>query len=74
MKKLFLMSAFALMAVTANAAEPVGTVLHTSCGKEVMTVAPEYFENSSEYFSYLTELNDTYCGELTGWNSESRCK
>jgi len=74
MKKLFLMSAFALMAVTANAAEHVGTVLHTSCGKDVMTVAPEYFENSSEYFSYLTELNDTYCGELTGWNSESRYK
>ena len=63
-----------LMAVAANAAEHVGTVLHTSCGKEVMTVAPECFENSSEYFSYLTELNDTYCGELTGWNSESRYK
>ena len=34
MKKLFLMSAFALMAVAANAA---GTIVNTSCGKQVMT-------------------------------------
>lgn len=73
MKKLFLMSAFALMAVAANAAEHVGTVLHTSCGRDVMTVVPEFFSDSVEYFSYLQELNEINCGgELTGWHSESR--
>lgn len=44
MKKLFLMSAFALMGVAANAS--TGTVVSTSCGKQVMTVGPEYFDRT----------------------------
>lgn len=41
MKKLFLMSAFALMGVAANAAEHVGTVVTTSCGKQITTYPPK---------------------------------
>ena len=52
MKKLFLMSAFALMGVVANAAEHVGTVVTTSCGKQIMTVAPEFFSKSEEFVDY----------------------
>lgn len=66
MKKLFLMSAFALMAVAANAADHVGTVLHTSCGRDVMTVAPEFFSKSEEFVDYIEDLNETYCGERKG--------
>ena len=72
MKKLFLMSAFALMAVAANAADHVGTVLHTSCGRDVMTVAPEFFSKSEEFVDYIDDLNETYCGERKGAHAEAR--
>jgi hypothetical protein len=72
MKKLFLMSAFALMAVAANAADHVGTVLHTSCGRDVMTVAPEFFSKSEEFVDYIEDLNETYCGERKGAHAEAR--
>ena len=72
MKKLFLMSAFALMAVAANAADHVGTVLHTSCGRDVMTVAPEFFSKSEEFVNYIEDLNETYCGERKGAHAEAR--
>lgn len=74
MKKFIVMSIFGLMTMAANAQQHVGTVLHTSCGKDVMTVPPEYFKKSAEYIDYLTELNDIYCGEEKGWTSESRYK
>lgn len=74
MKKLFLMSAFALMAVAANAADHVGTVLHTSCGRDVMTVAPEFFSKSEEFVDYIEDLNETYCGERKGAHAEARYK
>ena len=74
MKKLFLMSAFALMAVAANAADHVGTVLHTSCGRDVMTVAPEFFSKSEEFVDYIEDLNETYCGERKGVHAEARYK
>ena len=64
MKKLILMSVFGLMAVAANASQ--GTVVHTSCGKKVMTVGPEFFENPDEFSDYLKELNMIYCGEENG--------
>ena len=72
MKKLFLMSAFALMAVAANGADHVGTVLHTSCGRDVMTVAPEFFSKSEEFVDYIEDLNETYCGERKGAHAEAR--
>lgn len=72
MKKLFLMSAFALMAVAANAADHVETVLHTSCGRDVMTVAPEFFSKSEEFVDYIEDLNETYCGERKGAHAEAR--
>ena len=72
MKKLFLMSALALMAVAANAADHVGTVLHTSCGRDVMTVAPEFFSKSEEFVDYIEDLNETYCGERKGAHAEAR--
>ena len=72
MKKLFLMSAFALMGVAANAADHVGTVLHTSCGRDVMTVAPEFFSKSEEFVDYIEDLNETYCGERKGAHAEAR--
>ena len=72
MKKLFLMSAFALMAVAAHAADHVGTVLHTSCGRDVMTVAPEFFSKSEEFVDYIEDLNETYCGERKGAHAEAR--
>ena len=72
MKKLFLMSAFALMAVAANAADHVGTVLHTSCGRDVMTVAPEFFSKSEEFVDYIEDLDETYCGERKGAHAEAR--
>lgn len=62
MKKLFLMSAFALMAVAANAVEPTGTVVTTSCGKKVMTVSSDCFSSKEEYYKYLRELNQAECG------------
>lgn len=74
MKNLFFLSAFALMAMAANAAEHVGSVVTTSCGKQVMTVAPEYFSEASEFVDYLEDLNETYCGERKGAHSESRYK
>lgn len=74
MKKLMMMSIFGLMAMAANAQQHVGTVLHTSCGKDVMTVAPEFFEKTVDYIDYLTELNDIYCGEEKGWTAEARYK
>lgn len=74
MKKLMMMSIFGLMAMAANAQQHVGTVLHTSCGKDVMTVPPDHFKESAEYVDYLTELNDIYCGEEKGWTAEARYK
>ena len=63
MKKLFLMSAFALMAFAANATEPVGSVVTTSCGKRVMTVSSnDGFLNKNDYYNYMKELNEAECG------------
>ena len=63
MKKLFLMSAFALMALAANATEPVGSVVTTSCGKRVMTVSSnDGFLNKEDYYDYMRELNEVECG------------
>ena len=63
MKKLFLMSAFTLMAVAANATEPVGSVVTTSCGKRVMTVSSnDGFLNKEDYYDYMRELNEVECG------------
>ena len=63
MKKLFLMSAFALMAFAANATEPVGSVVTTSCGKRVMTVSSnDGFLNKEDYYDYMRELNEVECG------------
>lgn len=63
MKKLFLMSAFALMAFAANATEPVGSVVTTSCGKRVMTVPSDHgFLNKNDYNNYMKELNEAECG------------
>ena len=70
MKKLILMSVFGLMAVAANASK--GAVVHTSCGKNVMTVGPEYFKDFEEYEDYVSELNDVYCGVKEGAWSEIR--
>lgn len=70
MKKLFLMSAFALMGVAANAS--TGTVVTTSCGKQIMTVAPEFFSKSEEFVDYIEDLNETYCGERKGAHAEAR--
>lgn len=63
MKKLFLMSAFALMAVAANATEPVGSVVTTSCGKRLMTVSSnDGFLNKEDYYDYMRDLNEVECG------------
>lgn len=63
MKKLFLMSAFALMAVAANATEPVGSVVTTSCGKRVMTVSSnDGFLNKEDYYDYMRDVNEVECG------------
>lgn len=63
MKKLFLMSAFALMAVAANATEPVGSVVTTSCGKRVMTVSSnDGFLDKKDYYNYMRELNEAEFG------------
>ena len=63
MKKLFLMSAFALMGVAANATEPVGSVVTTSCGKRVMTVSSnDGFLNKEDYYDYMRDLNEVECG------------
>lgn len=63
MKKLFLMSAFALMAFAANATEPVGSVVTTSCGKRVMTVSfNDSFLNNEDYYDYMRDLNEVECG------------
>ena len=63
MKKLFLMSAFALMAFAANATEPVGSVVTTSCGKRVMTVSSDHgFLNKEDYCDYMRDLNEVECG------------
>lgn len=70
MKKVILMSAFALMTVAANASK--GAVIHTSCGKQVMTVGPDFFETYSEYEEYVRDLNEYYCGEKDGSVSEIR--
>ena len=70
MKKLFLMSAFALMGVAANAS--TGTVVSTSCGKQVMTVGPEYFDRTDDFVDYLQDLNDAYCGSRFGFSAEIR--
>lgn len=55
------MSAFVLMAVTANASN--GMVISTSCGKQVMTVGPECFEDMDDLISYMEEVNIANCGE-----------
>lgn len=70
MKKLFLMSAFALMGVAANAS--TGTVVSTSCGKQVMTVGPEYFDRTDDFVDYLQDLNEAYCGSCFGFSAEIR--
>ena len=63
MKKLFLMSAFALMAVAANATEPVGSEVTTSCGKRLMTVSSnDGFLNKEDYYDYMRDLNEVECG------------
>lgn len=63
MKKLFLMSAFALMAFAANATEPVGSVVTTSCGKRLMTVSSnDGFLNKEDYYDYMRDLNEVECG------------
>lgn len=63
MKKLFLMSAFALMAFAANATEPVGSVVTTSCGKRLMTVSSnDGFLNKEDYYDYMRDLNVVECG------------
>lgn len=63
MKNLFLMSAFALMAFAANATEPVGSVVTTSCGKRVMTVSSnDGFLNKEDYYDYMRDLNEVECG------------
>lgn len=63
MKKLMMMSIFGLMAMAANAAiEPKGTVVTTTCGKQVMTVASVMFGSPEEYQEYLMELNEAHCG------------
>ena len=63
MKKLFLMSAFALMAVAANATEPVGSVVTTSCGQRVMTVSSnDGFLNKEDYYDYMRDLKEVECG------------
>lgn len=63
MKKLFLMSAFALMAFAANATEPVGSVVTTSCGKRVMTVSSnDGFLNKEDYYDYMRDVNEVECG------------
>lgn len=66
MKKIFLMSAFALMAVAANAA---GTIVNTSCGKQVMTCSIYEFETSFDFVDYLDE---TYCGTRGGYTISPR--
>ena len=70
MKKLFLMSAFMLLAVAANAS--TGTVVSTSCGKQVMTVGPEYFDRTDDFVDYLQDLNEAYCGSRFGFSAEIR--
>lgn len=55
------MSAFALMTMAANAS--TGMVISTSCGKQVMTVGPECFENFDDLISYMEEVNEVECGE-----------
>ena len=63
MKKLFLMSVFALMAFAANATEPVGSVVTTSCGKRLMTVSSnDGFLNKEDYYDYMRDLNEVECG------------
>ena len=69
MKKLYLMSAFALMAVAANAA---GTIVNTSCGKQVMTCSIYEFETSFDFVDYLDDLNETYCGTRGGYTISPR--
>ena len=66
------MSIFALTTISVNAKENVGTVLYTSCGKEAMTVAPEFFDNFEEYVKYLNDLNYDLCEEDGNWYSETR--
>ena len=63
MKKLFLMSAFALMAFAANTTQPVGSVVTTSCGKRLMTVSSnDGFLNKEDYYDYMRDLNEVECG------------
>lgn len=57
------MSAFALMAFVANATEPVGSVVTTSCGKRLMTVSSnDGFLNKEDYYDYMRDLNEVECG------------
>lgn len=63
MKKLTLFAIFGLMTVAANAAvEPTGTVVTTTCNKQVMTVPSTFFNDINEYQAYLKDLNKIYCG------------
>lgn len=41
-----------------------GTIeVMTSCGSGTITVGPDYFEDAIEFFQYLQELNEIFCGE-----------
>ena len=68
MKKFFLMSAFMLMGVAANA----GTVVSTSCGKQVMTVGPAFFSRTDDFVDYWQDLNEAYWGSRFGFSAEVR--
>ena len=70
MKKLFLMSAFALRGGAASAS--TGAVVATSCGKQVMTVGPEDFDRTDDFVDYLQDLNEAYCGSRFGFSAEIR--
>lgn len=70
MKKIILMSIFGLMAVAANAS--TGTVLTTSCGKQRMTVGPEFFATSQDFMDYLGDLNEMECGDRWNWSATIR--
>lgn len=37
--------------------------LHTSCGIEVVTVSPEFFDDDEVWDQYMYALNEVYCGD-----------
>lgn len=56
MKKLFFIAILLLGCANVNA----GVVVHTTCGKDVMTVSEEEFGDG--YAEYLLDLNEMHCG------------